>query len=122
MDYSKIPEGPDLPTLKEYLRGFLDEKEMLANKHSLLYALNQLSIIAEKYAFFQLDTEIEQELNDYILSIIDFNDRELIDVLLFIIVNMNMKKLMRTLLENSHDIQGDIRKMIIESSDEMAEL
>ena len=122
MDYSKIPEAPDLPTLKEYLRGFLDEKEMLANKHSLLFALDQLSIIAEKYAFYQLDKETENELNDYILSIIDYNDRELIDVLMFIIVNMNMKKLMGTILENSHDIPDDIREMIIESSAEMAEL
>lgn len=119
MDYSRIPDGADLLTVKNYLSSFLNEKDELTTKNSLFYSLEMLSNIAEQCAFYQLDEELKSLITDYLIGIIDHKDYRMIDIILFITVNMALKGVIEYLLNLKQEIPCDIMEMINESAAEM---
>lgn len=120
MDYYSIPEGADIQTVEEYLIAFLNEKDKLAAEHSLIFALEQLSIIAEQYAYYQIDKELEMSVTDYLIGVVDFSDFELMDIILFIVVNMSLRRVMDYLLNSKQEKSHEVMGIINESAEEMS--
>ena len=119
MDYSKIPEGADYQTVQKYLKSFLNEKEELQERYSLIYALEQLSIIAEQHSYYPLDCNLERQVTDFLIKVMNIQKYDIIDIVLFIVVNMSLKNVMDYLLKNIQSTSPEIRKLILESCEEM---
>lgn len=119
MDYSKIPEGADYQTIHKYLVAFMNEKEEIEKKYSLIYALEQLSIIAEQHSYYSVDRSMEIQLSDYLINVINMKNYEIMDIVLFIVVNMSLKRVMDFLLKNIEEASSEVKEMIVESYEEM---
>lgn len=120
MNYATLPEGADNQIVRKYLIAFLEEKERIATEHSLVYALEQLSIIAEQYAYYHLDESLEKQLTEYLINVLDLDNCEIMDVVLFIVVNMSLNDVMKYLLDNKNGCTNAIIEMITESAEEMS--
>lgn len=75
-DYKKIPEGVDYAVVKKYLIDFLQNKERIVKDKGIMYALEQLELIAEQHSYYELDINLSNDLSKFLISILDFSNTE----------------------------------------------
>lgn len=89
------------------------------NKHSLMYALELLSNIAEQYCYYPLNEGLKSQVTDFLIEKLDINNYDNVDIILFIVVNMKLNDVMDKMLEKQQEASSGIRKMIIEGKQEL---
>lgn len=117
MDYNKIPDGVKKEELDLYLSDFLKNKERIIAEKNIMYALKKLGRIAEKYSYYKLDDD--NELSDFLIKNIDFNNKEQIDLISYITVNMSLIRVINYMKDNKNKSSKEIKKIIKETEREM---
>ena len=102
-DYKNIPDGPEDDAMKQYLKRFLDEKEDIVKNKGVMYALEQLEYITEKEVMTEYYKADIEEVSNFIIYHLDYNDASRIDLILTITVQMSLVDVWNVII-NEQDI------------------
>ena len=121
MDFNRIPCGASKEELDKYLSNFLENKEKMIQEKGIIYTLEQLSKIAEEYCYYELEKEKEKTVSDFLIKNIDFNNKELIDIISFITINMSLYKVSNYMKKHRKNVNEEIKQIIDETLHEFEE-
>ena len=119
LDYKKIPEGADYAVVKKYLIDFLQNKEKIVKDKGIMYALEQLELIAEQHSYYELDMNLSNDLSKFLISILDFSNAEIIDSILFTVINMSLNEVFEVVKQNKKNASLEVFKIISEVETEL---
>lgn len=119
LDYKQIPEGADYTVVMEYLIDFCKNKEIIVRDKGIMYALEQLEIIAEQHSYYEVDINLSNDLSKFLISILDFNNFELMDSILFSVINMSLNKVFEFVNQNKKNASVEVLEIINEAETEV---
>lgn len=122
MDFNRIPCGASKEELDKYLSNFLENKEKLIQEKGIIYTLEQLSKIAEEYSYSDYKLEKEKTISDFLIKTIDFNNKELIDIISFITINMSLYTVANYMRKHRKKVNEEIKQIIDETLHESDEI
>lgn len=122
MDFNRIPCGVSKEELDKYLSNFLENKEKLIQEKGIIYTLEQLSKIAEEYSYNDYKLEKEKTISDFLIKTIDFNNKELIDIISFITINMSLYRVANYMRKHRKKVNEEIKQIIDETLHESDEI
>ena len=116
--YSKIPDGPEEEELKLCLKRFLNEKDDIMKGHGILYTLEQLEYISEKEIMSAYCKEDIDELSNFMIKIIDYENEERMDLILLIVIQMKLTKVLEKIQSEKNMANKNVIKLIEEAVEE----
>lgn len=113
-NYENLPEGMSLEEVRRCLTEFLFDYQNVAEDERL-YAFEQLLEISERETYELLDEAIILAVSDFVISNINYEDFEIMDIVLSIIPALGLKKAWDIILEKRETIKNtEVVKMINE--------
>ena len=124
-NFDEMPDGASDEQIDIYIKAFLNEKDDLINKNGIKYALEQLEQIADK-AELNEESSISiyapyiNEISNFIEDYLDFNDDEIIDIILTIIINMHLKSVWNKIVTANNISNQKVVALIEDAKEENA--
>lgn len=115
--FYELPDSVEYDRLKDY---FADFFECYCNNGTdILYALNELLELADRqwHTYELLEKGVKEQVEKYLMSVIDFEDEEIMDCILCIIPRIGLGNLFRYILHNKSLIHNQVVLLNITESE-----
>lgn len=108
-EFYKLPDYLERNTLKQYFIEFITCYCNSKDIASIYYALRELLELSDRqwHTYELIDKEVKQQLEDYLKSVINFEDEEIMDYILCIIPKIGMTRLFDYILKNKENIHNE---------------
>ncbi len=115
-EFYKLPDTLDEDVLKKQFYEFITCYYNDTSVSNVNYALSELLELSERQwnTYELLDKEIKKVIEQYLKSIINFEDKEIIDYMLSIIPMLGLKELFDYIIQNKKTICDETIVKIIE--------
>lgn len=117
-DISKMDDDLSVDEIRKLIDEFIKCYMNVADRNSLLFAFEQLCELADRQSntYTILDKNHQNKITDFIQNhVSDFDDYDVMDSILYIVVNMGLKNAFQYILGNRNKIKNDdVQKMIDE--------
>lgn len=120
-DYKNIPDGPEDDEIEQYLKRFLSEKEDIVKNKGVMYALERLEYIAEKEIMTKYCRTDIEEVSNFIIHHLDYNDASKMDLILTITVQMPLVDVWNVIINEQNIADRKVSDMIRETAKEILE-
>ena len=120
-DYKNIPDGPEDDEMEQYLKRFLSEKEDIVKNKGIMYALEQLEYIAEKEIATEYCKADIEEVSNFVIQHLDYNDASRMDLILTITVQMSLVDVWNVIINRQNTTDRKVSDLIRETAKEILE-
>lgn len=118
MDFRTLSDSLESDELAVYFNQFLDEYEKLPKNMDSLKQLYELAY-RQWDTYEELDEEIANRINAYLMSAINFKSYEIMDTIISIVENLTLRSVFDYIISSKDDIDSPaIRKLISEAEEE----
>lgn len=121
VEFNSLPDSMESEELAGYFRQFLDE---YGDRPGDLYEMKQLYELAYRQwdTYERVNKELAQQLDDYIISSVNFSYYELMDVLISVVENLSLANSFKYIVEHKDEADNPaVRELIYEAEDEYAD-
>ena len=117
--YYELPESIKSDELQKYFKEYIELYYNKTNEENVCYALSELLELADRqwHTYEVIKDKIKKQLENYIKSIINFENEDVMDYVLYIIPRIGMGDLFRYILQNKNCIYNVNVKFNIEESE-----
>ena len=119
-----IPEGATDEEINMYLKAFLNEKDDMIKEKGIIYTFEQLEKIAENEndtLYYGYEEKYINEIKNFIENNLDYNNYELIDIILTIVINMNLDSIWNMIIAENNLTNQDVIELIEDVKKENSE-
>lgn len=120
IDYYSIPDGASDETISFYIKCFLEEKEEILARKGALFTFEQLEYIADIEPMGEYRSEDLDALSRFIADNLDYDNPELIDLVLTIVIQMHLTQIWSEIIHKEPIENEEVRRIIKDSIDENA--
>lgn len=115
--FHELPDSVEYDRLKGYFAEFF--ACYYNNSTDVLYALNELLELADRqwHTYERLEKGVKEQVEKYLMSVIDFEDEEIMDCILCIIPRIGLGNLFRYILHNKSSIHNQVVLLNITESE-----
>lgn len=118
INYDIIPDGASDEIVVYYLKQFLKEKDDLVRERGVFFAFEQLEIIAEKDIIFEYESVDIEAISSFISSHLDFNDSNLMDLILTIVIQMHLASIWQQITQQGNVNNEKVKALIDDAIEE----
>ena len=123
-NFDSIPEGATDEEINMYLKAFLNEKDDMIKEKGIIYTFEQLEKIAENEndtLYYGYEEKYINEIKNFIENNLDYNNYELIDIILTILINMNLDSIWNMIIAENNLTNQDVIELIEDVKKENSE-
>ena len=123
-NFDSIPEGATDEEINMYLKAFLNEKDDMIREKGIIYTFEQLEKIAENEndtLYYGYEEKYINEIKNFIENNLDYNNYELIDIILTIVINMNLDSIWNMIIAENNLTNQDVIELIEDVKKENSE-
>jgi len=123
-NFDSIPEGATDKEINMYLKAFLNEKDDMIKEKGIIYTFEQLEKIAENEndtLYYGYEEKYINEIKNFIENNLDYNNYELIDIILTIVINMNLDSIWNMIIAENNLTNQDVIELIEAAKKENSE-
>ncbi|MBR0490569.1 MAG: hypothetical protein IJJ82_00790 [Clostridia bacterium] len=123
-NFDSIPEGATDEEINMYLKAFLNEKDDMIKEKGIIYTFEQLEKIAENEndtLYYGYEEKYINEIKNFIENNLDYNNYELIDIILTIVINMNLDSIWNMIIAENNLTNQDVIELIEDVKKENSE-
>lgn len=123
-NFDSIPEGATDEEINMYLKAFLNEKDDMIKEKGIIYTFEQLGKIAENEndtLYNGYETIYINEIKSFIENNLDYNNYELIDILLTIVIQMHLDSIWNMITSEKNLTNQDVIELIEDAKKENSE-
>ena len=123
-NFDSIPEGATDEEINMYLKAFLNEKDDMIKEKGIIYTFEQLEKIAENEndtLYYGYEEKYINEIKNFIENNLDYNNYELIDIILTIVNNMNLDSIWNMIIAENNLTNQDVIELIEDVKKENSE-
>lgn len=116
--FNELPDFLDKSTLKNCFINFLITYANNTNSNNVSYVLEELLELADRqwHTYELLDNDVKNQLEKYIINILDFENEEIMDYIMCIIPRIGLKKVYDYIVNIKDSITNCNVKKILEES------
>lgn len=112
IDYNTIPDGASDEIVAHYLKHFLKEKDDLVKERGIIFAFEQLEAIAENDMICEYESEDIEAISSFIRSHLDFDDLNLMDLILTIVIQMHLASIWQQITQQGNINNQKVKALI----------
>lgn len=117
-NFDNIPDGASDEEINMYISAFLNEKDNMINENGLIYTMEQLERIAECEPVNDYEKEQIREISKFIEEVLDYNNDELIDLVLTIVIQMHLDSVWNKIITANNITNKKVVDLISEAKRE----